>query len=92
VLYTRNAAGLPLTIEEQDRDEDDYRIFRTYDEQGNELTSHQVYLEGASAGVMSMCSASTFDECGNQLTDSSDPECDDSALSDTAWSYDCFGQ
>jgi YD repeat-containing protein len=91
ILYTRNAAGQPLTEERQYPDEDDYQIVNTYDGQGNELTQHMLYLEGESAGARSMCWVRTFDDCGNPLTEDYDLDCDEPASYQTTWSYDCFG-
>lgn len=90
VVYTRNAAGQPLTAEHQNAAANDYRIFLTYDDQGNELSRHVVYLEGPSAGVDAQCDASTYDACGHQLTRDYDVDCADPASYQTTWTYDCF--
>ena len=93
VTYTRNAAGLPLVEEHRMAAGslgDNYRIIRTYDSAGNQLTERTKYLTGVSVGTDEFCSTNTYDQCGNMLTSESRNYCDQPGGSETTYSYECF--
>lgn len=92
MLYTRNSAGQPLIENRQYADSDDYKLIRTYDEAGNQLTLMTVYLEGNSAGVDQRCYVATYDDCGNQLKEDYSLTCDTVMTRQATWSYACFAQ
>jgi YD repeat-containing protein len=95
VTYTRNAAGLPLVEEHRTAAGslgDDYRIIRTYDSAGNQLTERTKYLTGVSVGTDEFCSTNTYDQCGNVLTYDSQNYCGQPGGSKTTYSYECFAR
>ena len=92
ILYTYDSAGHVLSTEFQDPEHDDYQIVCTHDEDGNYLTGTTIYLEGSQAGVEQRCLATTYDDCGNKLTEQCSLGCDDSLYWQDLWSYACFEQ
>jgi YD repeat-containing protein len=95
VTYTRNAAGLPLVEEHRMAAgslADSYRIIRTYDSAGNQLTERTKYLTGVSVGTDEFCSTNTYDQCGNVLTYDSWNSCDQPVVSRTTYTYECFAR
>jgi hypothetical protein len=92
MLYTRNSSGQPLVEERRYADSADYQLIHTYDEAGNQLTLTTVYLEGDSAGVKQRCYVTTYDDCGNPLTEDYSQACNAVVTQRTTWSYACFEQ